>query len=89
MRSQESFLYKYGGLHLSWVSVGLGGNMLRQVRETTLIRGRRRTMQHIILKDQTMFYPWIICILNTYVNKHMKLGKFRLRGWSGILVRSL
>ena len=35
MRSQESFLYKCGGLHLSWVSVGLGGNMLRQVRETT------------------------------------------------------
>ena len=35
MRSQESYLYKCGGLHLSWVSVGLGGNMLRQVRETT------------------------------------------------------
>ena len=57
MRSQESYLYKCGGLHLSWVSVGLGGNMLRQIRETTLIMGGRRTMQHIILKDQTMFYP--------------------------------
>ena len=28
-----------------------------QVRGTTLIMGGRRTMQHIILKDQTMFYP--------------------------------
>ena len=31
-------------------------------------------MQHIILKDQTMFYPLIICILNIYVNIHMKIG---------------